>query len=57
MFLKPKEGLLVPNIDNNFKPLSPEGETVELSRYWKRRLKDGDVVKAKKPERTKALPK
>lgn len=57
MFLKPKEGLLVPNPENKFKPLSAEGETIELSRYWKRRLKDKDVVKAKKPARTKALPK
>lgn len=39
--------LRVPNPDNKNKPLAADGETVVNSRYWKRRLKDGDVVKTK----------
>lgn len=46
--IKPsRKDLLVPNPDNQNKPLSEDGETVADSRYWKRRLKEGDVVKTK----------
>lgn len=41
--LKPKEGLLVR--DEKTKQILPvEGRIVEMSTYWVRRLKDGDVV-------------
>lgn len=43
--LKPaRNGLIVPNLNNRLKPLSEDGETVPNSRYWQRRIKDGDVV-------------
>ena len=45
MFVKPAPGLLVRH--PNTKKLDPDGETVPRNAYWNRRLKDGDVVKAK----------
>lgn len=43
--LKPaRTGLIVPNLNNSLKPLAEDGETVPNSRYWQRRIKDGDVV-------------
>ena len=46
-FLKPsKQGLIVPNPQTG-KPLADDGENVAIDRYWSRRLKDGDVKKAK----------
>lgn len=53
IFIKPREGLLVPDPGNGFRPLPPEGAQVEESRYWKRRLADGDVA----PARATATPK
>lgn len=47
MFLKPKDGIIVPNPDNNNKPLLPEGERVKYSDYWRRRIKDKDVTEVK----------
>lgn len=55
VLIQPARGLLVPNPQNNFKPLPPEGAEVELDRYWKRRLADGDVSQVKPP--SKAAPK
>lgn len=52
MFLKPKAGLIVPNPDNKSKPLLQAGQDVTYSDYWRRRIKDGDVEKAK-PETAK----
>ncbi len=46
-FLKPStQGLIVPNPQTG-KPLAEDGESVTIDRYWSRRLKDGDVKKAK----------
>lgn len=41
--IKPAEGLLVRRPDNG-KPLAAQGEDVEWSAYWQRRLNDGDVL-------------
>jgi len=49
--IKPKEGLKLLNPFTG-RILSAEGELVDLSTYWRRRIKDGDVeiVEAKKEE-------
>lgn len=44
-----REDLLVRNPDNAMQPLAKAGEIVPDTEYWRRRLKDGDVV-AVKPE-------
>jgi len=41
--IKPKDGLMVVRPDTK-QALKQEGEFVESSPYWLRRLKDGDVV-------------
>lgn len=49
MFVKPKPGLQIR--DPDLKDLLPtEGREVQESHYWTRRLRDGDVVKAKPPK-------
>jgi hypothetical protein len=45
----PRKGLLVPNPENGYKPLPPEGAEVTQDRYWRRRLAEGDVQLAKVP--------
>ncbi|MBK67921.1 MAG: DUF2635 domain-containing protein [Rickettsiales bacterium] len=51
--IKPsKSDLIVPNPDNGFLALSHDGEEVIYSRYWKRRLDEGDVVTSKAPPKT-----
>lgn len=46
--IKPaREGLVVINPITG-QPLKEEGEKVQASTYWHRRLKDGDVVKVAK---------
>lgn len=40
--VKPKQGLKVVRPDTK-QALKPEGEFVESSPYWTRRLKDGDI--------------
>lgn len=55
IFVKPKSAdILVPNPDKKMKPISTDGETVPHNRYWKRRIKDGDVTIAKPASPTKA---
>ena len=56
IFLKPKEGIKVrdPHTGNY---LPEEGKEVELSSYWKRRMKDGDAVETKKPKKEKSSTK
>jgi hypothetical protein len=39
--------LLVRNPDAGMKPLAKDGEAVPDTEYWRRRLKDGDVVEVK----------
>lgn len=43
MFLKPAEGLDVPDIDRGGL-LAVEGREVTPTTYWQRRIDDGDVV-------------
>ena len=44
-FLKPAaEGLIVPSLDHNRKPLPAAGGWVESSTYWSRRLASQEVV-------------
>ena len=43
-FLKPREGMVVPNPKTGT-PLPKDGKLVELDAFWRRRLRDGDVVK------------
>ena len=43
--LVPREGLLVPDPVTG-KSLPPEGAERELTTYWHRRIKDGDVTVA-----------
>jgi hypothetical protein len=44
LYLKPREGLTVRE-PRTKKPLPEYGKAVSSSSYWRRRLKDGDVVK------------
>jgi hypothetical protein len=41
--IKPKEGMKILNPATG-RVLSAEGELVDLSTFWRRRIKDGDVV-------------
>lgn len=53
IFVKPyQKDTIVANPDNKGNPLSHDGEHVESTKYWRRRLKDGDVV-ITKPAKTK----
>lgn len=44
--LKPAEGRLVRH-PGSYKPLAAEGEAVEMSSYWTRKVRAGDVVVVK----------
>lgn len=46
--IKPVEGKIVRNPVTR-QPLSKDGELVEKSPFWIRRLKDGDVVHVNEP--------
>lgn len=43
LWLKPAQGLTVIDPETG-KPLPAEGDLVAISKYWRRRLNDGDVV-------------
>jgi hypothetical protein len=45
MFVKPAEGLVIPDPDRH-DMLPAEGRDVPASDFWMRRLRDGDVVGA-----------
>jgi len=49
MFVKPSDGLRVRFPEKPTEHLSADGATVPRNTYWLRRLKAGDVVKAKAP--------
>lgn len=53
--IKPAGANLVRNPDAGMRHVRPEGERVQLSKYWRDRLRDGDVieVKAETPPETK----
>ena len=46
-FLKPVKGMLV-RLEDATRHLFAEGEEVTMSSYWRRRIRDGDVVEVKK---------
>ena len=43
VFIKPKEGLIVRDPQNNNEPLPKEGKLITRSTYWLRRIKEGSV--------------
>lgn len=43
LFIKPRDGMKVPDPVTG-KPLAKDGETKPDTAYWRRRLKDKDVV-------------
>jgi hypothetical protein len=45
MFVKPAEGLVIPDPDRH-DMLPADGRDVPASDFWMRRLRDGDVVEA-----------
>ena len=51
-FLKPAKDMLV-RLENATRHLLAEGENVNMSAYWRRRLRDGDVTEAKPPKPAK----
>ena len=51
-FLKPAAGMLV-RLEDASRHLLAEGEDVIMSAYWRRRMRDGDVVEAKAPTKAK----
>lgn len=50
--LRPADGRLVRH-SADYRPLAAEGEPVEMSSYWRRKLKAGDVIEVK-PDTTPA---
>jgi hypothetical protein len=48
IFVKPAEGMIVPNPDTNT-ALAPEGEMVPREIYWLRRIADGSVTLVEQP--------
>ncbi|SER78776.1 Protein of unknown function [Vreelandella subterranea] len=57
---KPDQGVLLVRRESNGKPITEKGAHVELTPYIRRRLRDGDLVKANapaKPSRAKAAAK
>ena len=56
-FMKPRDGLVVRD-PLTMKPLPPDGVDLELTPYWRRRERDGDIVKASRPSaRASASPR
>lgn len=49
MFVKPKEGLRVPDPDRG-DTLPTDGREVPQTQYWQRRITDGDVIEADAPQ-------
>tara|TARA_R110000772_G_scaffold246088_1_gene359706 strand:+ start:1122 stop:1307 length:186 start_codon:yes stop_codon:yes gene_type:complete len=52
VFLKPKDEQTKVRNPANGDYLPAEGAVVELTSFWRRRLRDGDVVEAKPPKVT-----
>lgn len=50
LWLKPATGLTVINPETG-KPLPAEGDLVAVSKYWRRRLNDGDVIETGMPQK------
>lgn len=54
MFLKQAEGRTVPQEDG--KPWPEDGMDVAVTRYIRRRLRDGDLIKATRPKKAADKP-
>lgn len=54
--VKPAEGCMVRH-PGNYKPLAAEGEAVEKTSYWIRKLRAGDVVEVKPAAQAKTTTK
>lgn len=50
VFVKPGQHEVVLMPERNMAKLPPEGALIELTPYWRGRLRDGDVVEATPPE-------
>ncbi|CUW41140.1 Mu-like prophage FluMu protein (modular protein) [Magnetospirillum sp. XM-1] len=50
LFVKPAPGRVIPNADQPGTDLPAEGAFVANNRFWRSRLKDGDVVEAPAPK-------
>ena len=46
-FVKPRDGLVVRK-PGTMAELPPTGAEVEMTPYWRRRLRDGDIQKARR---------
>ncbi|WP_328184628.1 DUF2635 domain-containing protein [Marinobacter sp. OP 3.4] len=55
IYVKPREGLRIRQ--ENGRPLPAEGRHVPLNSFWRRRLRDKDVVAAQAPRKAKAKAK
>ncbi len=51
-FVKPADGLIVSRENPAEGDIPAEGAEVALTSYYRRRLADGDLVRAKKPRET-----
>lgn len=51
---KPDQGVLQVRRERDGKPIPAEGAAVELTPYIRRRLRDGDLVKAQAPKPSRA---
>ena len=49
-YVKPREGLIVSRENPHEGDIPAEGAEVPLTSYYRRRLADGDLVKARKPK-------
>ena len=56
MFLKPVKGILV-RTEDAARCIAAEGEDLPNSAYYRRRMKDGDLVDAEKPKPSPATDK
>ena len=52
-FLKPAAGLKVRHQDPRRGHVDPDGEEIVLTSFYRRRLADGDLVRAKRPAKPK----
>lgn len=56
-FLKPAKDTLKVRDPATGEYLPTEGKEVEVTSYWRRRIKDGDVVEASKPRKSRTSSK
>lgn len=54
LFVKPAEGVVLPNPDRMFQPLAAEGDLVPDTVFWRRRIAAGDVTRQALPQEAPA---